>query len=585
MLITLLVVALLVSSCNFPGPPEGYDWCYTYDFRWWDPFNVSAGSHEMGLGYVSDINNNLNITHSHDVAVNFLTAVIDLRNGDFDNLPAVTLSAAGELFGVDILINETMPAGLNGVEYPIQAASPNIIGYDLNVSMSASSAFIIRGLTLYGRFENPFGISNCGDFIPTNTPAPLPTSTPFPTVATSTLTPTPEQTETASITPTPTITPTPSTWCTEWYFANGDGGWVPWHGSYSAGVGFVSALTLYPGAAYLTSAGIHNNLVSYYTVTSIDLGYELLSIGSYTPVVSGAQIWTDDATNLMASEAVASGPQILSWSGVKSMNNIHMRAISGYDSIYPIGDPGGNSVITYLKMQGSGSAGPWGASNCATPTPTPTQTYTPSSTPGPTNTRTPAPTWTTDPNITPTLTRTPSRTPIPVVSPQPPTLLSTATQTYLPGTSTPNFTGTWEAGTATATVLGTGTPLPGTAVWDGPGGDIGDIGGGVLAVGTNLFNTVMSWLGTAIGPVTNLVGDYWSTAAEAPPGYPRCKTDPQNYELCAIYYIIENTVLSGVLGSLIIPFATLLVDIWIILKFTRMVRAIIARATKVTDSS
>ena len=69
----------------------------------------------------------------------------------------------------------------------------------------------------------------------------------------------------------------------------------------------------------------------------------------------------------------------------------------------------------------------------------------------------------------------------------------------------------------------------------------------------------------------------------APPGVPLCASQPRSSEFCAILYIIRYTILSGPVGSLIMPLATIVFDLFIVFLFIRMARAILARLSKVTD--
>ncbi|NUQ07199.1 MAG: hypothetical protein HUU31_25180 [Anaerolineae bacterium] len=652
----LLALAILLASCG--APPGTTDWCYTYDLDYGPPdlYGMTTNGQwveDVGVYSLHELTpvdqHLLTMSLTHDTPVN--ATMVSFTAGRESS--SVSMNVAGSL-QVFNLVQENfgyyIPYGVGLGEMFMTPTTVGSASQDLNISIAAEDEFYIKAITLWGYGANPFGTSNCDQIIPLETPPG--TSEPS---ATATEPTGPEPTATATWTP--SLTPTPSHWCTEFNFASSSGGWLAWHGSYSAGTGFISDLYVYPATAYLRSAGIHNNFVSYYTVTSIDLGYELLSTGSFTPVVAGAQIWTDSITNLLSSEAVSSGPQTLSWAGVKSMNNINMRAIAGYDSIYPLVDPTGSAVITYLKMEGTGPVGPWGASNCATPTPTPTNT--------PTNTNTPAPSATSTDTPVPTLNRTQTITPIPSV-----TRTASATRTHV-FTTTPSNT----PGPATATRTASSTPAPATAsrtplpsptIYGGPsatylptqtpGGATAtptgtpDPGGGGSApdpgevdfatyvsgflnwafntlsgffdylgslvnygVGTaaNIITTINNaiatigellslvfayitdilailrmlidlilmliqliagWASQMIGAGEGIIVTWYVVPAEAIPGLPTCYSNPMSSDICAVYYVIQFTVLGGLLGSLIIIVLRVTLGVLMILYFVKTVR-------------
>lgn len=217
-----------------------------------------------------------------------------------------------------------------------------------------------------------------------------------------------------------------------------------------------------------------------------------------------------------------------------------------------------------------------------TPTPTMTPTHTPTPltltpSPSPTVTNTPYPIWTPP-------TALPTRTPQPTLNP-----------TYL--TWSPPV---WNTPTPGATVDPSATVGPtSTATFSGPGGGIGGPGGSggsggiipqsdsitgirqlgesVSGLATNMWHRGRIWVGSMGNAVTR-IGTGWANAVPtAPPMMPRCASDPLANELCAIWYILRFTVLAGTLGSLIIPTATIALDLFTLFFFIRLARAIIAR--------
>ena len=250
--------------------------------------------------------------------------------------------------------------------------------------------------------------------------------------------------------------------------------------------------------------------------------------------------------------------------------------------------------------------------------PTITPTPTASDTPGPTNTVTPygtqigtqAPTstpgtpagGTPTPNLTATTTGT--RLPVGVFTLPPPATLpppltpnATGTAIY-GGTATAGYYGTETAaaiGTGTAIYDGTGTPVTGTPTvtttiayvpWgDGGAGDGNGISGkiallasGVFNFGQNIANQAFGYVRTIETQLTAVLTAWNSAPPTAIPGLPNCVGDLRlASEVCAVYYIITYTILSGTLGALIIPLATAVIVLVTILVFIKRARAIAAR--------
>jgi len=102
---------------------------------------------------------------------------------------------------------------------------------------------------------------------------------------------------------------------------------------------------------------------------------------------------------------------------------------------------------------------------------------------------------------------------------------------------------------------------------------IGKIGS-ILWLYFILAGTYLTILGNLIGII---VTAYFTATPTPPPGLPDCITAPQDYGLCAIYWIAENTFLSGAIGSLIIPTAVIFVNMITFMYFIGRVKKIVIR--------
>lgn len=109
-----------------------------------------------------------------------------------------------------------------------------------------------------------------------------------------------------------------------------------------------------------------------------------------------------------------------------------------------------------------------------------------------------------------------------------------------------------------------------------------------LAIAAKAMNIVINYTGIAqayIGAATyqtvRIMAAYNAAPAIPPPGLPNCLTAPLDSDLCAVYYVAENTVLAGTLGSLIIPVITIYIDVITLLYLLNIVRKFIANAREI----
>lgn len=212
----LLAASVALAACSDDGGlalPDRSDWCYRFDFRQNDSMALNYGRWVPGVGYYTDENNHLGITYSHYATVNPTYMNVGIQKGAAGE---ISVAAAGNIFGIVVQMNESIPAVAPASEtYDILLDPGTLpsgvvpIGTDVNVTIQTNAALIVAYLDVYGNFTNPFGVSNCPGFINlTNGPS-TPTETSW---ATSAPTWTPEATtyETPTPTPTPSDTPTPT---------------------------------------------------------------------------------------------------------------------------------------------------------------------------------------------------------------------------------------------------------------------------------------------------------------------------------------------------------------------------------------
>jgi hypothetical protein len=458
----------------------------------------------------------------------------------------------------------------------------------------------INRIRVYGSGAYPFSnvpadvISRCGSnspiFTPTPTGSPTGTFTPSPTsAATQTGTNTPNPSGTATPTLTPTVTPTLAacTWSADFNFKLGAQNWIAANAVYTGGEGFWnpnSGLYPYTSDIYFPNVDLDQAEINTIYINAYS------DSASIAPAFRG---WYTFAGGIggQQTQATQAGYYSLPFPNANSVSQtgiveLHIQ-ISNLTN-----DPGDN-LIEFVRITGSGTVNPFTGASVSCPTPTSTMTSTVTAT------------------RTSTLTRTPSRTPQATNTPNPSisptgtftqlptsTLIPTGTPTAVPpsNTATPNLTGTVGALLTQTSYWATqaSTPTPGITVpAPGPGPD-DQIGGGGVG---GLLNGIGGGLGGLVNlfrGAQNALGDFWYRAnsivlswnAAVPaevPGLPRCASAPLASEVCAIYYILRYTVLSGTIGQILIPLAVIVIDMVLLFAFVQYGRAILRKIQEITS--
>lgn len=87
----------------------------------------------------------------------------------------------------------------------------------------------------------------------------------------------------------------------------------------------------------------------------------------------------------------------------------------------------------------------------------------------------------------------------------------------------------------------------------------------VLQLIIGLFGVLAAW----VAQLFNVIGSIFSGLQSAPPmpvpGLPQCVSAPLQHDLCAIWYILGNTLFSETtLGAFVINIIILMIDLWIV---------------------
>ncbi len=495
--------------------------------------------------------------------------------------------------------------------------------------------FSFVALSVYGDGQNPFHITSFGNDYWINGTAPCeefpdPVSTripgtplpqlpsPTPTI-TPTITPTlelshtPSPTTTATTTSTSTPTPTPS--------------WSPTPETHCSTFGALDTLpflTIIRGTRVgvgldshtYDSGGTTRRAASWALVFPQNVTIVSVNIDYFSSVKHSVGVFTTNSTDPLVSatqravwgNVTATGARTVSETGswVARSARVELGIASDQNSATALG-----ATMRFDEVEIC-----WRGAFLPSPTPTPSTTATPTATatmgtPPPTNTidwwLTPSPTRTPYPTNTRPWwwTPPPTQTPLPRFSPIAPTQTPLATTTRVPilpppsplPTATVQIWPTWTpspmiSSTPMATTTGTGTPMM-VVPWEGGGGDgglnnitdgIGSLGGGVLGVMSNFMQQSVRYLGEFRTLVTRVSTTWVNSPAVAIPGMPDCVNYPFASQLCAIWYIVRWTIFGAPLGGVISLIMTIIVDLFILFEFIKLVRAILSRAKEILKS-
>lgn len=586
-LIGLLVLLALLpfTTVSAQTATPATNWSYTFDLTANDYcFNFVGGEWVAGEG--------VKFAHNPDNAAEW--AIVASRGFDFVVYPSTAnflFDFVGlEHFGSTNVYGDVYAFGLQKSTSYTFAADQFVIqgspvyadahgnSISVSVGMMTDPTYVteddypvLRQITVGGVGANPFeGVDpRCFDgstVTPTLTPsiAPTPSHTPTPSLTPSyTPSMTPSETPTPSLTPSPAPTASLLYWIYNW---DDHRDFTPTYaGNHSETAGHSGLGETWISDAYVS--GYYQYHVNFYVdVSSIagairTVSWRFNRVGNPTGSPSAAvNLFFSDTlggSTLRADGSYGVNPTVGGWqtANVSGINNSYdyMRISAFFNSTSD-----NLSIVMDDVVIGFDSSE-------ATATATITPTFTPSLTlsPGPaTATATATSTFSSPPTSAATATNPPptsTRYPI-----QQFTLPPLGT---LPPTTTP------AAGTPTAIYV-PATDIPGDAQ------GLGGFGGAIIAAGSNAMSQAFGYVGTLYDKAGGIVAAWGSTSPTPIAGLPRCASAPMLSQLCAIYYIIDNTILSGTLGSVIMPLAVAVLNSWLLLAFVKLVRAILARIAK-----
>lgn len=633
----LMTAVFIIAACTTPPLPDGYDWCFTYEFTQDDyGINIQNGEWINGLGIITDESGLLQMNWVEDQTIIPALIIVTVARPD-GIIGDVGVQAAGIIFDVAANIDQTLPDSIDEAVLSFEPETTISGSETANITVDAQQEIIIESIEVRGQGFSPFPTNECGPE----------TFTPFPTETVTTPTFTPSSTFTPSITPTPSPTFTPSpTPGTQTLIVTFDGSGYTDYATYSGygalDSGFGNSLPSmqgvydrFSGGFYFDAVVVDVNLPAISTVTYV--AHDIYKVG----LTAGWRWDFYSGANGTGSLLGSGGPSLSNAAGWNNRSYSH-AGVAGVRSVRFVTDAGVNNNtqdvwIDNLRID-------YNITTTNTPTatftntPTSTRTFTPTRTPlashtpfSGTSTRTPVQIASQTPRATNTL----------APSPTPPSFTPAATRTNI--ASPTRFTTTTAMPTSTGTVTATSefdeieeqlediedvntnilnsigdffAWVQGTALnffdWLAQGFNwilsafnnlltfvgnifqsiwqfiqsilaffqlIFDIVRLIIEIIIRVIQLVGDWIAQFTSRVTTIIFAFFAAPATPIPGFPTCTSDPTEFEVCALYYILDNTMFSpGTMGQFILPTVLVSLDFWLIYFFARFVLFIVKKA-------
>lgn len=114
-------------------------------------------------------------------------------------------------------------------------------------------------------------------------------------------------------------------------------------------------------------------------------------------------------------------------------------------------------------------------------------------------------------------------------------------------------------------------------------GELIQIVGLIIQIMVALVKLLGAWIFQAVAIVAGFIYTFFSTDPEPFPGAPLCITAPTDHDLCAFWYLFDNTVWGGSVGSVIVLVIVLLIDLPIVFYFVRRVQSYLHMGEEITN--
>lgn len=87
----------------------------------------------------------------------------------------------------------------------------------------------------------------------------------------------------------------------------------------------------------------------------------------------------------------------------------------------------------------------------------------------------------------------------------------------------------------------------------------------IMGIVFDFMRVIAAWISQVVELVFATIQDFNAAQPLVLPGLPRCISAPLDHNACAVYYVVEHTLLADATpGEVIVPFITLIIDLWIL---------------------
>lgn len=80
----------------------------------------------------------------------------------------------------------------------------------------------------------------------------------------------------------------------------------------------------------------------------------------------------------------------------------------------------------------------------------------------------------------------------------------------------------------------------------------------------SFFATLFGWLFQVVAIFFDFISTFFSSTPTPLPGWPECITDPTSHDICAIWYITDNTIFSNGPGEIIVTLFIICIDVAVV---------------------
>lgn len=114
--------------------------------------------------------------------------------------------------------------------------------------------------------------------------------------------------------------------------------------------------------------------------------------------------------------------------------------------------------------------------------------------------------------------------------------------------------------------------------------EIIEIFGLLIQIAIRLLELLAGWVIDGITRIGAMITAFYNAPQAPIPGLPLCASDPTSHDLCAIYAIMDDTVLEpDSWGQFLVPIALINIDLWMLFYFAKFILKLLRRGETITN--